>query len=90
MDILQIDHTRVDVIVVDRERRQPIGRPWLTLSIDIASRAVVETGAKRGYEITLLFSIQLSSNLVSTANPQVLFTVVPSLSIFAGYRVILH
>ena len=31
MDVLQIDHTPVDVIVVDAERRLPIGRPWLTL-----------------------------------------------------------
>jgi len=30
MDLVQIDHTPVDVIVVDRENRQPIGRPWLT------------------------------------------------------------
>ena len=40
MDILQIDHTLVDVIVVDQELRLPIGRPWLTLAIDIASRMV--------------------------------------------------
>jgi putative transposase len=40
MDVVQIDHTLVDVIVVDQEHRQPIGRPWLTLAIDIASRAV--------------------------------------------------
>jgi hypothetical protein len=26
MDVLQIDHTLVDVIVVDREQRLPIGR----------------------------------------------------------------
>jgi len=29
MDILQIDHTLMDVMVVDRERRLSIGRPWL-------------------------------------------------------------
>ena len=31
MEVLQIDHTPVDVIVVDQEQRRPIGRPWLTL-----------------------------------------------------------
>ena len=30
MEVLQMDHTPVDVIVVDNERRLPIGRPWLT------------------------------------------------------------
>jgi putative transposase len=40
LDLMQIDHTLVDVIIVDEEDRLPIGRPWLTLAIDIASRAV--------------------------------------------------
>ena len=40
LDLLQIDHTLVDVVVVDRENRQPIGRPWLTLAIDIKTRMV--------------------------------------------------
>lgn len=38
MDLVQIDHTLMDVMVVDRERRRSIGRPWLTLAIDVASR----------------------------------------------------
>jgi putative transposase len=37
MELVQIDHTLVDVTVVDRENRQPIGRPWLTLAIDVKS-----------------------------------------------------
>src|SRR3954469_1290397 len=37
---MQIDHTLVDVIIVDEHDRLPIGRPWLTLAIDIASRVV--------------------------------------------------
>jgi putative transposase len=40
LDVVQIDHTLVDVIVVDSEHRQSIGRPWLTLAVDVASRAV--------------------------------------------------
>jgi putative transposase len=40
LEIVQIDHTRVDVIVVDEETRKPIGRPWLTLAMDIFSRTV--------------------------------------------------
>src|SRR6201987_2048935 len=38
---VQIDHTRIDVIVVDEGDRLPIGRPWLTLAIDVASRAAL-------------------------------------------------
>ncbi len=38
--IWQIDHTLVDVIVVDEELRRPIGRPVLTIAIDLCTRMV--------------------------------------------------
>ncbi|MBE2294547.1 MAG: transposase [Phycisphaerales bacterium] len=41
LELIQIDHTRVDLIVVDRIRREALGRPWLTLAVDIYSRVVV-------------------------------------------------
>lgn len=41
LDVVQIDHTPVDVIVVDEANRLPIGRPWLTLAVDVATRVVV-------------------------------------------------
>lgn len=37
MEVVQIDHTKLDIIVVD-ENRNPIGRPWITLGIDLYSR----------------------------------------------------
>jgi putative transposase len=40
LELVQIDHTLVDVIVVDDLDRKSIGRPWLSLAIDIATRAV--------------------------------------------------
>jgi putative transposase len=40
LSLVQIDHTLVDVIVVDRITRAPIQRPWLTLAIDVCSRCV--------------------------------------------------
>ena len=40
LEVVQIDHTRVDVIVVDEETRKPIGRPWITLAMDIFTRMV--------------------------------------------------
>ncbi|WP_244127889.1 TniB family NTP-binding protein [Burkholderia gladioli] len=41
MDVVQVDHTQADVLVVDPVTRRPIGRPWLSLAIDVASRCVV-------------------------------------------------
>lgn len=38
---VQVDHTPVDVIVVDERARMPIGRPYLTVAIDVAARCVV-------------------------------------------------
>jgi putative transposase len=40
-DAVQIDHTRVDLIVVDPYTRQPIGRPWITIAIDVHTRCIV-------------------------------------------------
>lgn len=39
--ITQIDHTLIDMILVDDVSRQPIGRPWLTLIMDVYSRMVL-------------------------------------------------
>jgi putative transposase len=38
---VQIDHTVVDLIVVDEQRRLPIGRPYVTVAIDVFSRSIV-------------------------------------------------
>jgi len=47
LETVQIDHTPVDIIIVDDETRNSIGRPWITLAIDIYSRMVV------GYYLSL-------------------------------------
>ena len=39
--IVQIDHTKVDVQLVNDLQRAVIGRPWLTLLLDVFSRCVV-------------------------------------------------
>ena len=42
LEQVQVDHTLADVIIVSElDRRTPIGRPWLTLAVDVASRVVV-------------------------------------------------
>ena len=38
--VVQIDHTKLDIILVDDLYRRPIGRPWITLAIDVFSRMV--------------------------------------------------
>lgn len=38
--VVQIDHTPLDIILVDDEYRLPLERPWLTLAMDIFSRMV--------------------------------------------------
>lgn len=41
LGIAQADHTPIDLIVVDDINRLPIGRPWITVIFDVASRAVL-------------------------------------------------
>jgi putative transposase len=57
LDVLQMDHTPVDVIVVDNEHRLPIGRPWLSLAIDVAARMVA------GFHVSLWAPSALSVSL---------------------------
>lgn len=45
--VVQIDHTKVDLIIVDEEHRLPIGRPYLTISIDVATKML------SGFKVTL-------------------------------------
>lgn len=40
LHILQIDHTKVDIVLVDDEYRQELDRPWITMAIDVYSRMV--------------------------------------------------
>jgi len=41
LEIVQIDHTQADVEVVDEWFRRSMGRPWVSVAIDIATRCVV-------------------------------------------------
>lgn len=45
--VVQIDHSPVDVIIVDEEHRLPIGRPFLTIALDVATKMIT------GYRMTL-------------------------------------
>lgn len=41
LERVEIDHTRLDAFVVDEETMLPLGRPWLTLCIDVHTRAIL-------------------------------------------------
>ena len=40
LQVVQIDHTRVDVVIVDQDAREALTRPWITLAIDVMTRMV--------------------------------------------------
>ncbi len=41
LEIIVMDHTPVDVMVIDIDNRLPLGRPYLTVMIDVYSRCVI-------------------------------------------------
>lgn len=45
--VVQIDHTKVDLIIVDEIHRLPVGRPYLTIAIDVATKMI------SGFKVTL-------------------------------------
>ena len=57
LEVVQMDHTKADVFVVDEETRQPLGRPWLTLAMDVCSRMVT------GFYLTMDAPSRLSTSL---------------------------
>jgi putative transposase len=57
LEVIQMDHTKADVFVVDEETRQPLGRPWLTLAMDVCSRMVT------GFYLTMEAPSRLSTSL---------------------------
>lgn len=56
-EFVQIDHTQVDVFVVGEDSREAIGRPWLTIGIDVFSRMV--TGFYLSFQAPGLASVSL-------------------------------
>jgi putative transposase len=68
MDVLQIDHSPVDVIVVDKENRLSIGRPWLTLAIDVATLMVAGFHVSLWAPSALSVSLTLSHAVLSKTN----------------------
>lgn len=57
LEIVQIDHTKADIFVVDEETRETIGRPWLTLAVDVFTRMVT------GFHLSMDPPSRLSTSL---------------------------
>jgi putative transposase len=57
LEVVQIDHSQVDVIVVDEQSRQAMRRPWITLAVDVLTRMVT------GFHLTLEAPSRVSTGL---------------------------
>lgn len=54
---VEIDHTLLDVIVLDTKRQVPLGRPWITAAIDRYTRMII--GVHIGFESPSAHSVML-------------------------------
>lgn len=57
LHIVQMDHTRSDIVVVYEDTRKPWGRPWITLAIDCRTRMIV------GFYIRMAAPSGLAANM---------------------------
>lgn len=71
-EIGHIDHTELDIQLVDKRTRKPLGRPWLTLMIDAWSRKILafslsfENPSYRSCLLVLRDCVQRHSRLPQT------------------------
>ncbi|WP_262297081.1 Mu transposase C-terminal domain-containing protein [Microvirga sesbaniae] len=56
LDEIEIDHCLIDLIVVDERSGRPIGRPWLTVALDRATRMIL--GVHLSFEVPSYASLQ--------------------------------
>lgn len=57
LEAIQIDHAKVDVIAVDEETGDALGRPWIALAFDTLTRMVT------GFHLTMAPPTRLSTSL---------------------------
>ena len=58
LERVEVDHTRLDLFVIDEHHGVPLGRPWLTLLYDVHSKSV--TGFYIGFEPPSYLSVALA------------------------------
>ena len=57
LEAIQIDHAKVDVMIVDEATGREIGRPWITLGVDVFTRMAT------GFHLSLAPPTRLSASL---------------------------
>jgi putative transposase len=69
LEFVQIDHTKADVLVyiLHRGKRMPVGRPWITVAIDVCTRMVA--GVHVGFEPPS--SLSVANCLYSAIMPKI-------------------
>lgn len=53
--VVQVDHTLLDIMLVDETNREPFKRPWITVLIDVFSRVII--GFYISFEAPSAFSV---------------------------------
>lgn len=48
LELVEMDHTRLDIFVIDDKSHLPLGRPWITIAIDSHTRCIM--GISIGFE----------------------------------------
>ncbi len=68
LSVIQIDHTPLDIIIVDDEKRESIKRVWLTMAIDVYSRVVTGFYLSLDAPSTLSVAMCLSHSIIPKEN----------------------
>ncbi len=89
LSYIQIDHTEINVGVVDEETRTFCGRPWITVAIDVFSRMIV------GFYLSLRppGNLQLGRAVVHTIMPKAPYLKAMAVDVpwpCSGYPVAVH
>ncbi|AHJ95572.1 DNA-binding domain-containing protein [Hymenobacter swuensis] len=41
LDVVEVDHALLNIVLLDEQTHRPVGRPWLTVALDVYSRMVI-------------------------------------------------
>ncbi|WP_164486492.1 Mu transposase C-terminal domain-containing protein [Pseudomonas chlororaphis] len=64
LELIQIDHARVDCIVVDSDLRLPLVRPWATIAIDVYTRVVIGFHLSLSYPSAMSVALCISHSIL--------------------------
>lgn len=64
LELIQIDHALVDCIIVDSEQCLPLTRPWVTIAIDVYTRAVLGFYLSLSYPSSMSVALCISHSIL--------------------------